>query len=299
LWQPDNRHAEEYLGRARYFELMREADVALLRQEYVHGIVLAKQALEIMPQDRNARKLIDLCNQRLDESRNSVELINKMLKTSIDMYAARKFVEALAGFEELVRINPNNQLAAEYRSKCLMQIDEIVLNYKRESQRLAKQGDYDSAIERLNSALSYHPKDRVIKARILELDRARINAAQATATATPPPSLPKSSARAPVNVRELEEKYKRGMKHFNKGQFDQAVGLFMEVWTASPMFHDVSKLLTKSYLLIGMGAYSRDDYAAAIEAWKRALAIDPDNVKVKRYLARTDAEFRNSQVNDE
>lgn len=299
LWQPDNEHAEEYLSKARYFELMREADVAVLREDYVQGIVLAKQALEIMPQDRNARQLIDTCNKRLAESRNSVELVNRMLKTSIDLYAAREFVKALAGFEELVRLNPNNQLAAEYRSKCLMQIDEIVRNHKRESQRLAKTGDYDSAIEHLKSALAYHPDDRVIKARILELDRARINAAQAAVSTTPQPSQPRTSTRLPVNNRELEEKYKRGMQHFNKGQFDHAVGLFMEVWSASPVFHDVAKLLTKSYLLIGMGAYSRDDYEAAIDAWKKALAIDPDNVKVKRYLARTDAEFRQSRVHDE
>jgi tetratricopeptide (TPR) repeat protein len=299
LWDPGNDYAEQYLARSRYHQLMSQGNNAVDREDFVQGLFYSKQALELIPDDAAARAMITLCNERIRESQNSAELVNNLLKTSIDLYANRQFTKALSGFEELARLDPTNPLATEYRRKCLMQIDEAVQKHQRDSRKAAQSDNYDAAIEELEQALRYKPNDSAIKKEINELKAKQQDTKELPPPAVAPTPHPTVTVPLAADAGELEDKYKRGMQHFNKGQFDKAVGLFMEVWTGDPDFHDVSKLLTKSYLLIGMRLYSRDDYAAAIEVWKKALAIDPDNIKVKRYLSRTDAEFKRSKVYDD
>jgi tetratricopeptide (TPR) repeat protein len=297
LWDPGNEHAEEYLARSDYNRLVEQGFIAMGREDYVQALFNYRQALELMPDDSDAREKIDLCNQEIIASQNSAALVNNLLKTSIDLYANREFTSALAGFDELTRLDPSNELAADYRLKCLMQIEEIVQKHLRDSQIAVDRGDYQSAIAELEQALTYEPSNGLIKERIAKLERERRKAAASVMEPTAKPTT--TATPSPVNAEELEGKYKRGMTHFNDGRFDLAVGLFMEVWTADANFHDVGPLLTKSYLLIGMRLYSQDQYEGAIETWKKALAIDPNNVKVRRYLRRVGAEFEKSKAYDE
>ncbi|MDH3216604.1 MAG: PorV/PorQ family protein [Candidatus Krumholzibacteria bacterium] len=300
LWQPGNKHAEDRSIKCKYHGLMDQAGAALTVEDYVQGLFFAKQALELVPQDPQATAVIERCNQKLADLQSSAQLANSLLKTAIDFYASRQYAKALAAFDELLRLDPGNELAREYRKKCLLQIEEIVHRHRLESHSAAGRGDYVSAIESLRRLLAYKPSDAAAKARIAELERENRQPRPVPAQPQPPPTpAAAQEVRPTVDTSLLEQKYSRGMEFFNKGDFDGAVGLFTEIWAADPSFHDVARLLTKAYLLMGMRFYSRDDYASAIEVWKKALTIDPDNVKVRRYLSRTDAEFRQSKAYDE
>ena len=57
-------------------------------------------------------------------------------------------------------------------------------------------------------------------------------------------------------------------------------------------FHNLTALLTKAYLLVGMNYYSAQNYKEAISVWEMALSVDPDNRKVRRYLSKANEEVR-------
>ena len=76
------------------------------------------------------------------------------------------------------------------------------------------------------------------------------------------------------------------MRSFNKGDFNTAIKSLSEVWAQDPNFHNVLPLLVKTYLLVGMNYYSEQQYSKAIQVWERALAVDPDNSKARRYISK-------------
>jgi Tfp pilus assembly protein PilF len=102
-----------------------------------------------------------------------------------------------------------------------------------------------------------------------------------------------------VDVSVLQPKYSEGLRYFENGDFDRAVRRLHEVWVIEPNFHNVTEILTKAYLFIGMKQYSEENYRDAIVTWERALTVDPGNVKAKRYLRKAkDEASRLSSVQD-
>ena len=303
LWDPDNAHAVERVTLCRYNQLMDWAQTALVKADFVQAAFFSKQALDIVPKDSRATAMISLCNKKIAQSQEFAKLVNDLLKKSIDLYANRQYAKALAGFDEVLTLDPKNQLAREYRDKSILHINTIVEGYLADAKEAYEAEDWDRAIDNLEHVLLYKPHDQKIRQGISDLVRNRDAAAAAekAAEATTIEPLPVATQRPPtVATKALEEKYNRGMEYFNKGELEEAVKVFMEVWSADPNYHDVSKLLTKAYLLIGMRAYARDQYAEAVAVWKRVLVIDPDNVKARRYLNRTNEEFRKlSRVTNE
>ena len=98
--------------------------------------------------------------------------------------------------------------------------------------------------------------------------------------------------RSTTNTAEIESKYSRGLEAFNRGELETAAQLLSDVWMASPDFDDAATLLTRAYLLLGMAQYSQDKYDVAIQYWRRALDVDPNNLKANRYIRRAEEEIR-------
>ncbi|UCG50788.1 MAG: PorV/PorQ family protein [Candidatus Latescibacterota bacterium] len=292
LWDPQNEHAEESLTKCRYHQLMNQSNDAVSDDDYVLGLLYAKQALDIVPGDPDAQAQADFCQAKLQEAENRTELVDDLLKTSIELYAEREYGRALAGFDEVLILDPPNELAGEYRRKCVAHIEEFVRTSIRDARRLATQGDYDGASDLLAKAGLLKPDDPRIPVEIAKLEKLRTAEAVARQKPAVPTPKPVEVKRPPVDAEELENKYDRGMEYFNDGNFRRAVELFTDVWSADPSFHDVSNILTRAYLFIGIRLYSEDNYSEAMEIWKKVLSIDPQNAKAKRYLRKTADEIK-------
>jgi tetratricopeptide (TPR) repeat protein len=287
LWDPDNEEAKKLATKAEYEQAMSLGNLAIGRNDYAGALINFKNALRLRPEDSEALRLIATCNQRLAAGANDTATIDKLLNTAIDLYAERRFGEALSAFNEVLKINREHPLALEYRDKCEVNIRNQVQRLVAEARALAESDDYESAIRLLRQALAYHPDDGTI---VAEIDRyKKALADKNTAEAAPPTVVtpkPKPVLPPQVNRPALERKYNEGMRSFNKGDFNAAIKSLSEVWTQDPSFHNVSPLLVKAYLLVGMNYYSEQQYSKAIQVWERALAVDPDNSKARRYISK-------------
>jgi tetratricopeptide (TPR) repeat protein len=262
-------------------------------ESWVEGLFYANQALSYTPGDSTASSLAAVCNQRMKAAENSQVLLADLLKTSIDLYADRRFPEAMAGFEEALRIEPNTRLALEYAEKCRVTIDDAVRRARADATARANRADYDGAVLALEAALEYKPTDTAIlkeidgyKAKRRDADRAAVGASVAAAPAPPGMTPPGAGDKT------LDQHYRAGMTAFNAGRFDQAIEFFLKVWTIRSDYYNVSELLTKAYLFVGMGFYSDGKYTEATGAWQKALTIDPENSKAKRYLSKAHEEMQ-------
>ncbi|UCG50488.1 MAG: PorV/PorQ family protein [Candidatus Latescibacterota bacterium] len=292
LWDPDNDHAAKQATLSRYQQAISMATKALENKDYVQGLFHANRALSYIPEDQAATNLARKCNERITEAKNSRTLLTQLLKTSIDLYADRQFADALAGFEEALRIAPDNQLAQEYRGKCKNSIETVVRRYMTDAEVRADNDDYVGAIDHLEHALAYNTRTAEIHALIEKYKKARAHALLAsTKPETPGQTTDDASSPPTADQKVLENHYRRGMKSFDDGDFDGAIASFLRVWTVDQDYHNVSSFLTRAYLFVGMRLYSDHEYTKAIEIWQKVLTIDPENSKAKRYLSKAHEEL--------
>ncbi len=298
-WDPGNLHARARLTEVRYHLAFREGGALMQKEDYLQAIYYFRQALSNVPEDSASNSNIAVCEQRLRESRNRALLIDQLLRKAIDLYAGQRYADALLGFDEILKIDPSNHMAQEYRQKTSVNMENIKQRLVIRARSLSDKKQYDGAIKALEDALEYSKDDPMISAEIdilkgkreavLEAERAAPVEEQIRRTGLDKKAL--SLPKASVSIDVLETKYNKGMRYFEDGNFEEATRFFMEIWTIDPGFHNVSTLLTKAYLLMGMQFYSQEQYEKAIDIWERALKVDPQNVKVKRFLIKTKDEM--------
>ncbi len=291
-WDPENDHARARVAEAKYRISFEAGRKFLQNRDYLQAIYHFRQAHSYAPEDTASVSLIRACEQELSESRHRERLIDQLLRKAIDLYAEQRLRDALFGFEEILKIDPFNPLALEYRKKTLINMENAKQRLILQSRGMSKMTDYDGAIRALNDALVYSPGDPMILSEIESLKEKR-KAAQAASRieVKPEPEIIKTRRRiSHIDIEVMEAKYRKAMDDFNRGNFEQATQLFMEIWMADPEFHNVSPLLVKTYLLMGMQLYSQEQYENAMEIWEKALAVDPHNTKAKRYLRKTKEE---------
>ncbi len=278
---------------SRYESAMSKADDSVNQGDFVQGLFHANQALSVKPDDPAAIASVKRCNGEIVAAQNSHSLMSQLLKTSIDHYADRNFTAALMGFEEALRIAPNNALAAEYRDKCRLSIDEQIKRLGTQTEAAAARGDFDAAIASIETALQFKPNDPGLLNDITTYKNRRAEAALAALQTTPVDEMTSPTVTAPnVDAKLLDVQYRNGMTAFDEGDFDGAISSFTKVWAMDPNYHNVSQLLTKAYLFVGMRLYSDHNYTEAIDIWQKALAVDPENNKAKRYLSKAHEELQ-------
>jgi tetratricopeptide (TPR) repeat protein len=299
LWDSDNQRTRPRLETCRYYQAMGRAQALISEQQYLEALYQLRMALAHSPNDPEATSLIEECNTRIRAHEDHAEMIERMMKQSIDLYASRRFVESNAGFREILNLDPENKLAKEYEQKSYTNIQNQKQSAVVEANGLVDKAEYAAAVSVLERALRLDPGDDHLRNRIKELqarqsqaDRLRERESKDTPVQVPP-------ARPTADAGVLQPKYSEGLEAFEKGDFDGAVRRLHEVWLVDPGYHNVTELLTKAYLFIGMKQYSEEDYQQAIVTWERALIVDPDNLKAKRYLRKAREEAnRLSSVND-
>lgn len=293
LWDPDNAHAVEFKTESKYRSAMSKAEDSFENGEFVQGLFHANRALSIKPVDAAAAGLAGRCNEEIVAAQNSRMLMSQILKTSIDHYADRNFAAALSGFEEALRIDPYNALAVEYSDKCRVSINEQIKRLKAQADAAAARGDFDAAMASIEAALVHKPNDPGLLEDIAKYKTRRAEAALAALEAEPvEETAPTGTAVSEIDSRLLDAQYRKGMNAFDNGDFDGAIASFTKVWAMNPNYHNVSQLLTKAYLFVGMRLYSDHNYTEAIDIWQKALAVDPENSKAKRYLSKAHEELQ-------
>jgi tetratricopeptide (TPR) repeat protein len=297
LWDPDNAEARRLVNEARYEQAINVGAEEMENENYVAALINLRNAARCKPDDARALSMIAMCDKKITEAEISSQALNRMLRAAVDLYAENQLADAMAGFQEVLKIASDNEFAREYHEKCAANIRSLIQKNRRDAARIAADGDFDGAIMLTEQALSYGPNDKGLRGDLEKYRRLRRKAIErealdARADGTIPDPEPSRPPMSSATRQLLDSKYNQGMKHFDDGDFDLAIESFRDVWSTDPNFHNVTALLTKAYLLVGMTHYSDQNYHSAIRVWEMALTVDPDNSKAKRYLSKANEELK-------
>jgi tetratricopeptide (TPR) repeat protein len=204
--------------------------------------------------------------------------------------AASDWEAARRAFNAALVVVPGDFVAAEYLAH-VDQLereeqekraeDERVLGKLAEARDLIKRGGYRSALEICQELAKAHPERDDVRAALADARRAYAEATK----------LPEPPAEALTVPGEAVDRYRAGAAALARGAVNDAIKTLERVVADYPRYGDARAKLVEAYLFQGLDFYSKGSLSAALRVWRRGLAYDPGNDKIKRYIAKAEAEI--------
>lgn len=193
-------------------------------------------------------------------------------------------------YRNALMVVPGDFLATESLAR-VDQLEEDEVTRQAEERRVAellargedyrRRGAYQSALNIYRQILAAHPDHA--RARRLFNETRRLIAAPARPEEEPP--------LAPRVPEEVIQKYREASASFNRGRVAEAVRDLLDIVNQYPDYAPARNKLVEAYLYQGLDFYSKGSLSAAIRVWRRALAIEPDNEKLQRYIKKAETEI--------
>jgi tetratricopeptide (TPR) repeat protein len=292
-------------GDAEIGALLRQADegglLASARARVAEGdtaaaLVAYRQTLEANPANGAARDEMARIEAVREVSRARGDAARDAESAGIEALAAGRYAEALAQFAAILAQDPKNPDARRFHQLAEAGLGREVDLLISQGTLLAERGLLDRAVAKWNEALALAPGDQELKERINSAEsqlRKRTADAQAAAAATTAAAAPprRRPAPSPEEAAETEALYAKGVGVFRQGRTSEAVEYWEIVWKRDPEHGGVREYLTKGYMILGMEQYTSGRLADAIETWRRALEIKPDDQKALLYVERATSEL--------
>jgi tetratricopeptide (TPR) repeat protein len=192
--------------------------------------------------------------------------------------------------EERARIAEEKRLEQERLAR--------IAEEKRVAARLAdaeqakERGDYAGGIEICEEILEAYP-DRAEAAELLEeLERLQAEAYTEPTPRPRPEPEPEPEPEIPVISPDAIRAYEQGKAALAAGAISRAIYILSAVVREFPSYGAARAELVQAYLLQGLDSYSNGELKAALTSWRRALAFDPGNAKIQRYVKRAESELQ-------
>ncbi len=197
---------------------------------------------------------------------------------------------ARGAFRDALAVAPRDFLATEY----LARVDELEREEKKreaEERRVAellaeaddyrRRGAYGRAINIYGAILAEHPGHAETRS-LLRQTRMLL-----AATAKPPEPEPATPEISP----EAVEKYEEASDLLTRGAVGEAARMLADLVNQFPGYAAARAKLVEAYTYRGLDFYSKGSLAAALKVWEKALALDPGNEKLKRYINKAEIEI--------
>jgi tetratricopeptide (TPR) repeat protein len=287
LWSPANETAKMGMLVANSSILMLTGDSLMAQGNLAEALLSYREASREL-QSPQASERIKRCEQQIRRAADNERTKHDMLARAVELYTDRQWADAAAGFEEVLALDPRNELASGYLSKARDRIRESYERTLAEADRLGADGRYGAALQLLKTELEKTPRDARIEAKIRTVEALRTEAAARKNRAA---AAPAARALGPDELAQIRASYDRGVESFKRGDFAGAIEEWEGVRREYSEFEEVAGYLVKAYQYLGMEYYARHEYEKALETWNKILVVDPDNEKALRYIQKTKEEL--------
>jgi len=159
--------------------------------------------------------------------------------------------------------------------------DERIAELLSRAQYYRRRGAYRPAINIYREILAAHPDHDRARNLLAETQRLLAAATETAAEPTPAPEIPA----------DVVEKYREASAVLGRGGVAEAARALLNIVKQYPDYAAARAKLVEAYLYQGLDFYSRGSLAAAIRVWQQALALDPGNEKLQRYIKKAETEI--------
>lgn len=291
LFRPDDAELAALHERAEREALVASARARVADGDTVEALIAYQTVLERDPANETVRREMDAIAARRAAQSDAGAAARRHESAGVEALAAGRFAEAESLFAALLAAEPGNADVARFRDLARAGLEREVSLLVSQGNLLHERGLTAPAIAKWRAALALAPGDKELKKRLSDAEKeksARSEGAAPAQTARPAAERKTLSAAEAAEVAEL---YDKGAAVFKEGRTAEAIEYWEIVWRRDPGYGDVKGYLTKGYLIQGMEQYTGGRLAEAIETWRRALDVDPEDQKALHYVERAGAEL--------
>ena len=284
----DSRNPQAHRYLSLIDEKLREEKVAKLLWQEANDLLFNQGKYEearskfleykkLRPQDKEVKRLISLCEQKIEEEKKSRH-IQQLLKKGKAYFRDGEYALAQEIFEQVLNIEPDNELANKY----INEIDKIKEERKKEEAKRKKitelykiaddqirAEDYEQAVSTLEKILEVEPGEEKAKRMLVTLEK---------------------KIKKKKEQEEIERKLTRAKDLYREGNYEEAEILFADV-----LKKDESNAEAQKYIQLIRNKQKEEAIANAL--WEEAnnlFAARKYKEAKERFL-----ELKRLRINDE
>ncbi len=91
---------------------------------------------------------------------------------------------------------------------------------------------------------------------------------------------------------DIKTSYESGKQLLEFGNLADAIKHLEQVYTKQSNYQSVRILLSDAYRFLGIDLYGNDRLDEALDAWKKAITLDPDNKEIQGFIERVQSELK-------
>ncbi len=261
-----------------------------------------KIALEFDPSNETATRFIEEVGAeilRLQQERTSTAekalLINQHFSLGLRYYSNNEYILARAEWRNVLELDPENTQALEYLDRTEEKLAEQVEQHRIAAREHERLGRLAEAIGEWNTVRMIDPENQEARTASERISR-RLN------------ELNRDYRAANTRLMAIEQ-FEDALTAFSAGRYGDAVELLNALLEKQPDHEEARKLLRRAQrrmtpltdeekneirrlYIEGMKNFTKKDFNAAIEIWRRILEIDPDNESVRKNIEEAEQRIR-------
>jgi tetratricopeptide (TPR) repeat protein len=247
-----NADAKRGLRDARVGQLVAQAELQRGDKKYDDAIKSLDDALQLDPDNQMIEaRLREFMIERQAWALNTQ--IEKAYSDGMDHLKARRWAQAITKFDEVLKLNPQNERARRGKR-------DAYLGHAEEQQRA---GQLTEAVGSLESARQLSPNDPAIT-RTLQDIRSQLSQEQRRA--------------------EAQRAYNQGQAALSARRWNDAIARFNEASGLDPEFQPARQGLKEAYLGQGRTQVAAEQWDQAVRSLEEAQRLDPNDQEAARLL---------------
>jgi tetratricopeptide (TPR) repeat protein len=224
-------------------------------------------------------------------------LLSQHFRLGLEYYSKDDYVLSRAEWRNVLELDPANEKAREYLGKTEEKLKALADAHRNQALDLERRGELAAALGEWNVVRTLDPESAEAK-RASDRINARLTEISRDYTETS----------KKLKVMEL---FDGAVKAFGDGRYAETTRQLGELLRIEPTHQEARKLLfraqrrmtpltdkekeqVRALYIEGMKFFTQNEYAKAIERWKKILDIDPDNESVSKNIGEAEKRLQNA-----
>lgn len=285
IWQPDNQEAIDWTNRlqrelkARNIKLFLDDGRAEFNQgNYLDAIFYFEKVLDLAPGLKEADSLKTEAERRIKEGISSK--IKEKTDQGLLAYKKGDYLDAVKFWTEVLKIEPQNSTIKKYIEDANQKMVEEIKDALKKINTYLSQGELKRARRLVEKMLQKYPKQENLMKQKIFVDQKITDKINSHLTKGRNLYNAKDYSKAEKEfqkVLEYDAKNAQALLYLDKIRKELSIG---------------KKEEAERYYLLGIGAYTKNDFALAIEYWQKVLEIDPAYPNAEKNLKRAQLKLR-------
>ncbi|MEO0190708.1 MAG: tetratricopeptide repeat protein, partial [candidate division WOR-3 bacterium] len=279
IWLPDNKVAMDWIERVQNEKKVASIEVffndgkkEMSKGNYLEALYDFQRALELDSTRADIRNLKIECEKKIKEG--TTQNVKELIEQGLAKFNAQDYLKAVQFWNEALKLEPTNATIRNHIAEANQKMIDEITESLRKINTLINQGSFKKAQDLVKKMLRKYPNQENLSKQKTFIDQ--------------------------KITERINEYLTKGRELFNAQKYTDAESEFQKVLEYEPKNVQALSYLEKikretaggkkedadRYYLLGIDAYTKNNFELAIDYWDKVLKIDPNYPNVKKNLER-------------